>query len=48
MNTHVKYYDIISTFNLLNFEIKKILFKITKINNYIIIQIITQKRFRYE
>ena len=37
MNTHFKRYDIISTFNLSDFKIEKILFEITKIDNYIII-----------
>ena len=36
MNTHFKYYDIVSIFNLSNFKIKKILFKIAKIDNRII------------
>ena len=36
MNTHFKCYDIISIFNLSNFEIEKILFEIIKIDNYII------------
>ena len=41
---YFKYYDIVSIFNLLNFEIEKILFKNARINNNIIIYIITQKR----
>ena len=34
---HFKYYDIVLIFNLLNFEIEKILFKDARINNNIII-----------
>ena len=41
---HFKYCDIISIFDLLDFEIEKILFENARINNNIIIQIITQKR----
>ena len=37
MNTHFKYYDIISIFNLLNFKIEEILFEIMRIDNRIII-----------
>ena len=37
MNIHFKYSDIVSTFNLLDFKIEKILFKDVKINNNIII-----------
>ena len=48
MNTHFKRYDIISIFNSLSFKIEKVLFEITKIDNRIIIQIVTQKRFRCE
>ena len=43
MNIHFKYYDIVSTFNLLDFKIEKVLFENTRINNNIIIQIATQK-----
>ena len=37
---HFKYCDIVSTFNLLDFEIEKILFENARINDNIIIQII--------
>ena len=41
MNIHFKYYDIVSIFNLSDFKIEKILFEDARINNNIIIQIIT-------
>ena len=37
MNIHFKYYDIVSTFDLLDFEIEKVLFENTRINNNMII-----------
>ena len=37
MNTHFKYYDVVLIFNLLDFKIEKILFKIMRIDNRIII-----------
>ena len=36
MNTYFKYYDIVLTLNLLNYEVEEILFEIIKINNNII------------
>ena len=44
MNIHFKRYDIVSIFDLLDFEIKKILFENARINDNIIIQIATQER----
>ena len=37
MNTHFKRYDIVLIFDLLNFKIEKILFKVMRIDNYMII-----------
>ena len=41
---HFKYCDVISIFNLLDFEVEEILFEDARINNNIIIQIATQRR----
>ena len=41
---HFKRYDIVSIFDLLNFKVEEILFEDAKINNNIIIQIVTQER----
>ena len=41
---HFKYCDIVPIFDSSDFEVEEILFKNAKINNNIIIQIITQKR----
>ena len=37
MNTHFKRYNVVSTFNSLSFKIEKVLFKITKIDDRMII-----------
>ena len=48
MNIYFKYCDIVSIFDLLDFEIEEVLFKDAKINNNIIIQIITQGRLNWK